>query len=478
MLFGVAGIIWLLDRLTKLWVEDALAGRPPIERDPRGARASVHDQSRRGVQPRPERAVVLRRRVGRRYPSRSWSTAFRHTTRGHVDRAGVDLGGRARQPHRPDRAWARVLRRRGRLRGLPGAGRCSTSRTPRSWSAPWCSRSRRSRCRTDPRADARCRLKVRRRTGPAGRRARPPDRASPAPTSSARSPAGRVTVDGVVRSKSFALLGGESLAIEIDDVAPLQPEGPAVPVRFRGRHLLVVAKPAGMVTHPTARRRTGTLVNRLLGMGVPLPTAGGPARPGIVHRLDAGTSGAHAGGEDGRGARSAAGDVPSSRGRAPLPGARPRARRRTTRSRSTRRSDGAPRAWSSTATEGRPADDGVRGPRTAGLARPCSRRRPGPAAPIRSACTCRRSATRSSGTAPTAERGRRAPARAHRPFLHSWRIGVHAPDDGCAHRPSRSRSPRTSSAFGAPVDDGSAAGLATCSLDGPGRRAYLEAPAE
>jgi 23S rRNA pseudouridine1911/1915/1917 synthase len=50
-----------------------------------------------------------------------------------------------------------------------------------------------------------------------------------------------------------------------------------------------VAKPAAMITHPTPSRRTGTLVNRLLGMGIPL--SGGGDRPGIVHRLDAGTSG-------------------------------------------------------------------------------------------------------------------------------------------------------------------------------------------
>ncbi len=103
--------------------------------------------------------------------------------------------------------------------------------------------------------------------------------------------AGHVTVDGVVRSKSFALLGGESLAVEIEDEVPLQPEGPAVPVRFEDEHLLVIAKPAGLVTHPTERRRSGTLVNRLLFMGVPLSSVGGPLRPGIVHRLDAGTSG-------------------------------------------------------------------------------------------------------------------------------------------------------------------------------------------
>jgi len=68
-------------------------------------------------------------------------------------------------------------------------------------------------------------------------------------------------------------------------------EGAAVPVRYEDDRLLVVAKPADMVTHPTASRRTGTLVNRLLGMGLPLSSVGGPERRGIVHRLDAGTSG-------------------------------------------------------------------------------------------------------------------------------------------------------------------------------------------
>ncbi len=53
----------------------------------------------------------------------------------------------------------------------------------------------------------------------------------------------------------------------------------------------MIAKPAGLVTHPTEHRRSGTLVNRLLGAGVPLSAAGGPLRGGIVHRLDAGTSG-------------------------------------------------------------------------------------------------------------------------------------------------------------------------------------------
>jgi 23S rRNA pseudouridine1911/1915/1917 synthase len=102
---------------------------------------------------------------------------------------------------------------------------------------------------------------------------------------------GRVLVDGAARPKSFRLRGGERLDVDLAPTAAVAPEGPAVPVRYRDGDLLVVAKPAGLVTHPTQRRRTGTLVNRLLGMGIPLSTVGGDLRPGIVHRLDAGTSG-------------------------------------------------------------------------------------------------------------------------------------------------------------------------------------------
>jgi 23S rRNA pseudouridine1911/1915/1917 synthase len=103
--------------------------------------------------------------------------------------------------------------------------------------------------------------------------------------------AGTVRVEGEPREKSFRLRGGERLTIQIEADAPLEAEGPPVPIRYQDEHLAVVSKPAGLVTHPTAGRRGGTLVNRLLGMGVPLATAGGTLRPGIVHRLDAGTSG-------------------------------------------------------------------------------------------------------------------------------------------------------------------------------------------
>jgi 23S rRNA pseudouridine1911/1915/1917 synthase len=104
--------------------------------------------------------------------------------------------------------------------------------------------------------------------------------------------AGRVRVDGdASRPRSYRLVGGET--IDLSDAADerLTPEGPPVPIRYEDEHLAVVVKPAGLVTHPTAGRRTGTLVNRLLAMGLPLAPRGGPLRPGIVHRLDAGTSG-------------------------------------------------------------------------------------------------------------------------------------------------------------------------------------------
>lgn len=103
--------------------------------------------------------------------------------------------------------------------------------------------------------------------------------------------AGRVSVDGVARAKSFKLAGGERLVADMPDTTEIPAEGPPLEIRYRDDHLMVILKPAGLVTHPTESHRTGTMVNRLLGMEVPLSSVGGWMRPGIVHRLDAGTSG-------------------------------------------------------------------------------------------------------------------------------------------------------------------------------------------
>jgi len=103
--------------------------------------------------------------------------------------------------------------------------------------------------------------------------------------------AGEVLVDGEPRPKSFRLAGGERIEVGLSDRPALVPEGPPVPIRYRDDDLVVVAKPAGLLTHPTPARPGNSLVNRLLGMDVPLAPGEDPWRPGIVHRLDAGTSG-------------------------------------------------------------------------------------------------------------------------------------------------------------------------------------------
>jgi 23S rRNA pseudouridine1911/1915/1917 synthase len=102
---------------------------------------------------------------------------------------------------------------------------------------------------------------------------------------------GRVRVDGAARPKSFRLAGGETVEAAPRDPGDLPLDPGPVDVRFQDDHLLVLSKPPGMPVHPTAAHRDGTLVNRLLGAGVPLYAGGEPDRPGIVHRLDAGTSG-------------------------------------------------------------------------------------------------------------------------------------------------------------------------------------------
>ncbi len=73
--------------------------------------------------------------------------------------------------------------------------------------------------------------------------------------------------------------------------SPLQPEDIPLPVLYEDEHLVVVNKPAGLVVHPAPGHSGGTLVNALLHRCRDLSGVGGVQRPGIVHRLDRGTSG-------------------------------------------------------------------------------------------------------------------------------------------------------------------------------------------
>ena len=103
--------------------------------------------------------------------------------------------------------------------------------------------------------------------------------------------AGRVTVDGRARRASYRIAAGEAVAVAAgrDDQAE-RPGTGDVPfaVAYEDAHLIVVDKPAGVVVHPGAGRRRGTLAQALAGRA-----AGGPDpdRAGIVHRLDRDTSG-------------------------------------------------------------------------------------------------------------------------------------------------------------------------------------------
>jgi 23S rRNA pseudouridine1911/1915/1917 synthase len=103
---------------------------------------------------------------------------------------------------------------------------------------------------------------------------------------------GRIQVDGAPRPKSHRLEGGERITADLSGPAPLEPDPTPVEILYQDERLLVISKPPGLVVHPTQAQRHGTLVSRLMGMGIPLSSGSEPDRPGIVHRLDAGTSGA------------------------------------------------------------------------------------------------------------------------------------------------------------------------------------------
>jgi 23S rRNA pseudouridine1911/1915/1917 synthase len=105
---------------------------------------------------------------------------------------------------------------------------------------------------------------------------------------------GRVEVDGVPRKRSHRLEPGQTILVRVPPAPPRQPLPEAIPleVLYEDEDVAVVNKPAGMIVHPGALASGGTLVNALLHRFGRLSKLGGELRPGIVHRLDRGTSGA------------------------------------------------------------------------------------------------------------------------------------------------------------------------------------------
>lgn len=105
---------------------------------------------------------------------------------------------------------------------------------------------------------------------------------------------GLVTVDAVPAGKTGQMLeGGETIRVTIPAPEPseLIPEDIPLDVIFENQDILVVNKPAGMVVHPAAGHRSGTLVHAALAHAPDIEGIGGVRRPGVVHRLDKDTSG-------------------------------------------------------------------------------------------------------------------------------------------------------------------------------------------
>jgi 23S rRNA pseudouridine1911/1915/1917 synthase len=105
---------------------------------------------------------------------------------------------------------------------------------------------------------------------------------------------GHVLLDGRRARPSDAVAAGAR--VECRPPAPREdrvvPEEGELSILYEDADLVVLDKPAGLTVHPGAGRATGTLAHRLLARYPEMAGVGGPGRPGIVHRLDRGTSGA------------------------------------------------------------------------------------------------------------------------------------------------------------------------------------------
>lgn len=107
---------------------------------------------------------------------------------------------------------------------------------------------------------------------------------------------GHVRVDGTVAvSGKERVRDGQQIEVDTTGISvpalPAADPGVELTVVHADAHLIVVDKPAGLVVHPATGNETGTLVNGLLAGFPELAGVGQAERPGIVHRLDVGTSG-------------------------------------------------------------------------------------------------------------------------------------------------------------------------------------------
>ena len=106
---------------------------------------------------------------------------------------------------------------------------------------------------------------------------------------------GNILVNGLNRKTGYSLEPNDEIKVNppkvVDQNSDLMPEQMDLNILFEDEEIVIINKPAGLVVHPGTGNRTGTLVNGLIDHFNSLSDLNGQTRPGIVHRLDADTSG-------------------------------------------------------------------------------------------------------------------------------------------------------------------------------------------
>lgn len=105
--------------------------------------------------------------------------------------------------------------------------------------------------------------------------------------------AGLITVDGKPARASYRIVPGDSVIVTIPAPQPQSIDAESIPldVIYEDADLVAINKPAGMVVHPAAGNRSGTVVNAALARWPEMRRITGEERAGVVHRLDKDTSG-------------------------------------------------------------------------------------------------------------------------------------------------------------------------------------------
>lgn len=107
--------------------------------------------------------------------------------------------------------------------------------------------------------------------------------------------AGSVLVNGRSVKSSYRIRVADSIQVDLiesqSENSQLEPWKFPLEILYEDKHLIAIAKPAGVVTHPGAGNREKTIANAIIALRPEIADVGHPLRPGIVHRLDKETSG-------------------------------------------------------------------------------------------------------------------------------------------------------------------------------------------